>query len=187
MRVEEIQLIWTFRSNSDLIGSGGAIILAASTLIIYSESSIFANNSAQKFGGAIAAHDGNITILGSALFGRNVAYRYNGGAVSLKRGTLICQGNISFVNNTAHLRGGALSIEYGALSISLNKGWPPKSYSSTTKNFCWNKITSMDSNYYKLALDYGRIGFESIYGKNLKLMGMVMFHGNVAAKEGGGI
>ena len=192
-QVAEILLIWKFRSISESIGSGGAIILHSSSLIIYSEYSIFANNFAQKSGGAIAAHDGNITILGSTLFVRNIAYGYNGGAVSLNIGTLILQGNILFVNNTApSQRGGALSIiVYGAVNISFNKEWPRKSYSSTTTNFCWNVITngkSVDSNYHiNIAADYGHSVFDSFYSKNLSLVGMVKFYGNVAAKEGGAI
>ena len=91
--------------------SGGAIYCRSSTLNIDSEFSVFANNFAQKSGGAIEAEDGNIiTIKGSVTFMKNAAkFNDNGGAIFLYYVTLRVSGDISFINNEADF-GGALSI-----------------------------------------------------------------------------
>jgi predicted outer membrane repeat protein len=97
-------------------GSGGAIYCKSSTLNIISEYSVFSGNFAQKYGGAIHATDGNITIKGSVIFMKNVAYQYNfgseGGAICLNSVTLmIVSGDIYFVNNEAY-SGGTCTVNY---------------------------------------------------------------------------
>ena len=111
-----------FIDSYDSIGYGGAIVCLFSSLTINSGYSIFVNNFAPIAGGAIRDLDGNITILGSALFERNIACELNGGAISFNGENLILQGNISFINNSAPI-GGALSIMQGILNISSSKGW----------------------------------------------------------------
>jgi predicted outer membrane repeat protein len=179
-----------------LKGCGGAIVCVSSSLVINSEYSVFASNSALNSGGAIIAIDhGSITIIGSALFERNIAHKQDGGAIRFNGKSMILQGNISFRNNEASL-GGALSLVRGTLNISSSKGWWSLQYFySTITSFLdsRNVVTSeksVDSNNIStpIAADYDHSTsvFDSVY-KNTSLVGIVKFCGNVETEKGGAI
>ena len=85
--------------------------------------------------GAIAALDGNITIIGSISFMKNHA-TFRGGAIHLSEANLILSGNISFVNNEAY-NGGALSTHESYLFISENC----LNIKITATSLTWNVVT----------------------------------------------
>jgi predicted outer membrane repeat protein len=160
-------------------GSGGAICCRSSTLNINSEYSIFAYNSAQQDGGAINARDGNITIKGSVTFMANVAYERSGGAIFLYSVSLIVSGDISFINNEAY-SGGALSILSGAkfLIVDEERMVNKKSVFNDAVEFC----RSVSTNREMSNIEAKYVGLLNESGK-----GAVVFRGNMASFEGGGI
>jgi hypothetical protein len=168
------------------IGSGGAIYCNSSTLIINTEYSIFADNFALRHGGAIYAMDGNITIKGSVTFRDNAADESEGGAMCLESVTLIVSGNISFINNEAYY-GGALSIwEAKFLIVGKDRMANENSVFDEAMEFCRNvgmsgEMSSIEADVRALDRYYGNINESGI------TQGVVVFRGNMATFEGGGI
>ena len=163
--------------------SGGAIYCRSSTLNINSEYSVFANNFAQKSGGAIEADDGNIiTIKGSVTFMKNAA-NDKGGAIFLYYVTLRVSGDISFINNEADF-GGALSILRAKfLFVDGERMENGKS----TFNAATVKVTEVCRNVAmngSIESDYVSI-YNSHFNESGK--GKIVFRGNMAYSEGGGI
>jgi predicted outer membrane repeat protein len=106
---------YTEKRNRFVRGSGGAIYSKASNLTIIN-ASIFVNNSAQYYGGAIAAEDGHIVVQGSCIihFERNAAPF--GGAVAFYNVTSFFSGRVSFINNKAAV-GGTLMMHRGGIQL----------------------------------------------------------------------
>ena len=148
-------------------GSGGAIYCKSSTLIIGSDYSIFANNYADNYGGAITAvQQGNITIQGSISFVENDTI--DGGAISLSVMTLILNGNISFVNNKVHNL--VEHCTYLDHILSKFEEWASiKSVYYAATNFCLNVGTSRES-----------FGNHS-HNNNSHFMGIVAINEHIAA------
>ena len=169
---------WLIMSSRSL---GGAIYCSSSTLNINSDYSIFANNSVQSSGGAIYARGGNITIKGSVTFMKNFAYEYKGGAIRLISASLIVSGDISFMNNEAN-NGGALSI-MGAKFLIVSEERMVNEIISTLNDatkFCRN----VGLNGSIVEAEYvGAV--DSNFNESGK--GVVLFRGNVATSDGGGI
>ena len=143
--------------------------------------SVFANNFAEEYGGAIHAINGNITIKGSITFIDNEAYEFEGGAMFLLFATLIVFGDISFINNAAN-SGGALSI-IGArfLIVSEERMINEISSLNDATKFCRNVGLngSIDEAEYILGV------LDSNFNESGK--GVVLFRGNMATSDGGGI
>ena len=187
----------------DFMGCGGAIYSISSTIIINSEysESIFANNLAQKSGGAIATLDTNIIIQGSSSFERNVAIENEGGAISVSVTTLILSGNISFINNNGRV-GGALSL-YVTDLFFIEEIMSPESFDNAAINLCWNAALNggfWSRNYNNKNIMHSRHTFKGIADfdaktafeydsfnkRNLSGMNAVRFSGN-KAEYGGAI
>ena len=169
-------------------GLGGAIYCRSSILSINSGYSVFADNFANNFGGAITSWDGNITIEGSVIFMENVANEYEGGALFLVSVTLIVSGNISFIKNKAY-SGGALSISRAKFILIVDEERMANEkfiYNDASDlDFCRSvamngKTTSIDAEYVRV-LDSYNCNFNDS-GK-----GMALFYENMAILEGGGI
>jgi predicted outer membrane repeat protein len=167
--------------DDQLRGSGGAIYCSSSTLRINCEYSVFANNFANNFGGAIHAWDGNITVKGSVTFMENVVDEYDGGALFLFSVTLIVSGDISFINNKAYY-GGALSIrEAEFLIVGEERIANEKSFLNGATEFCRNVAMNGEIAHIEVLDNYNNSNFD-VSGK-----GMAVFRGNMATSDGGGI
>ena len=88
-------------------GFGGAISAHNSNLSI-NATVIFFNNSVTVFGGGIYAEVSYVQLAGNVTFKNNSAY--SGGAIHTVSGSVLITGNIRFVSNSAY-EGGAMGLE----------------------------------------------------------------------------
>ena len=120
---------------------------------------VFSDNTATKFGGAITTYYTNIKFFGTVRFTNNTA-NDAGGAIYIRQGDVQFDGNTKFSQNRAH-SGGAIDTEYSSLSFASS--------------------TIFDNNS---ALENG--GALNVLRTNVDLMGIVNFCFN-SAENGGAI
>ena len=139
-------------------------------------------------GGAIAAYNGALTILGCSLFSVNRAVSH-GGAVYLYHGTIgIRLGASFFLSNTASISGGAIDLSSGIFDLSSSAVF--RSNEANSGGAICAKLASQT-----ILRARGKVNFEQnsaldgggIYSAESELIchGDLYFVGNVAERGGG--
>ena len=96
-------------------GSGGAVHITASTASF--DSTVFANNTAEKEGGAIRASGGSVLTITKSEFRRNRA-ALAGGAIAIVHSSSLAINVTMFFDNSAGVRAGAI-YAFQAVSVAL--------------------------------------------------------------------